>query len=337
MSHPLRSWLLPESQRRTVEELTEDLALSWGDRKAKLSAFWTMLTLSTLVAGAGVMADSTATVIGAMIIAPLSTPIMATALSLVERRRIPSLRFVVLGALLVIAVGLVFALIAPSTYDLDNNSQVTGRVQPGLFDLIGASATGLAGAIALSRRDIAAVLPGVAISISLVPPLVVVGLCLGQGEQLLAAGAMLLFLSNFVALVLAGTFVFAALGYADAADADADPARRSPTIRAKVVLGTLAVAVAVPLLISTGVSVWANQLDHRATVEADAWLEPLPGTAVTEVTVSFPEVVVEVRTPGEIPPVDDLRERLAEVVPGWRLVVETRLGERLDVGDVPSP
>ncbi len=83
-----------------------------------------------------------------------------------------------------------------------------------MLDLVGAVATGLAGAVALARRDVAAVLPGVAIAISLVPPLAVVGLCLGQGAGLLAVGALLLFLSNLLALVLAGTFVFAVLGYA---------------------------------------------------------------------------------------------------------------------------
>src|SRR6478752_6282430 len=71
-----RDRVLPENQRRTLDELSEDLDLRSGDTRAKQSAFWTMLVLSAVIATAGVLADSTATVIGAMIIAPLSTPIM---------------------------------------------------------------------------------------------------------------------------------------------------------------------------------------------------------------------------------------------------------------------
>ena len=78
----LRVRVLPESQRRTLAELAEDLDLTSGDSASKISAFWTMLTLSSVIATAGVLSDSTATVIGAMIIAPLSTPIMGIALGM---------------------------------------------------------------------------------------------------------------------------------------------------------------------------------------------------------------------------------------------------------------
>ncbi|KLL95212.1 hypothetical protein NJ76_28830 [Rhodococcus sp. IITR03] len=71
--------LVPDSQRRSPTELDERLDLSVGDRQAKRSAFWTMLTLSAVIAVAGVVSDSTATVIGAMIVAPLSTPILGSA------------------------------------------------------------------------------------------------------------------------------------------------------------------------------------------------------------------------------------------------------------------
>lgn len=77
----LRVRVLPESQRRTMAELTEDLDLTSGDSASKVPACWTMLTLSAVVAAAGLLSDSTATVSGAMIIAPLSTPIMGIALA----------------------------------------------------------------------------------------------------------------------------------------------------------------------------------------------------------------------------------------------------------------
>ncbi len=119
-----------------------------------------------------------------------------------------------------IAVGLAFSTAVPGSYQLTDNVQISGRTSPTLLDVAAASATGLAGAIALARRDVGAVLPGVAIAISLVPPLAVVGVCLGFGEEGLALGAMLLFSSNLLALVLAGTLVFAVLGYSAEAGAE---------------------------------------------------------------------------------------------------------------------
>ncbi len=100
----------------------------------------------------------------------------------------------------------------PPGYDLLANGQIAGRTSPSLLDMIAAMATGLAGAVAIAHRDVAAVLPGVAISISLVPPLAVVGICLGRSDVELALGALVLFFSNFLALVLAGTIVYAVVG-----------------------------------------------------------------------------------------------------------------------------
>ena len=157
------SRVLPHAQRRTLDDLTDDLDLSAGDTAAKRSAFWTMLTLSSIIASAGVLSDSTATVIGAMIIAPLSTPIMGMALGIAKREAGSmgrSGRYVLGGAVLVVVIGVVFALVVPSTFDLLGDSQISGRTSPGLTDLVAAVATGFAGAVALARRDVAAVLPG---------------------------------------------------------------------------------------------------------------------------------------------------------------------------------
>ncbi|PZQ38651.1 MAG: DUF389 domain-containing protein, partial [Phenylobacterium zucineum] len=63
------------------------LVTEGADRRNKLSSFWVLIVLATVIAGAGVMADSTATVIGAMIVAPLMTPILGTALSVVLANR----------------------------------------------------------------------------------------------------------------------------------------------------------------------------------------------------------------------------------------------------------
>ena len=175
--------LLPRSQRRTSEELVERLDLDVGDTKAKRSAFWIMLTLSSVIAVSGVIGDSTATVIGAMIVAPLSLPILGVALGIATGRVAligRSLLLVAAGVALVIVIGYLFAQVLPNPTNVLANSQVTGRTSPKLMDLTAALATGSVGVIALIRRDVGDVLPGVAIAISLVPPLGVVGVCLGS-------------------------------------------------------------------------------------------------------------------------------------------------------------
>ncbi|MGY1528516.1 TIGR00341 family protein [Streptomyces sp. MN3] len=264
----VRTRVLPASQRSSLDELTEDLDLSSGDTTSERSAFWTMLTLSSVIASGGVLTDSTATVIGAMIIAPLFTPIMGIALGSVQRRRTGSARVVLLACLRVTAVGMAVSVALPSDYDLLSNSQISSRTSPGLMDLIAALATGFAGAVALARRDVAAVLPGVAIAISCVPPLVVAGVCLGQLSGWLALGALVLFVSNLFALVFGGMVVFASLGYGTEADKAAGrPARR--TYAAMILLFT---AVFVPLTANTVITLlldtWTGRTKGRGTAVA---------------------------------------------------------------------
>ncbi|GAA3573277.1 DUF389 domain-containing protein [Nonomuraea rosea] len=319
-----RARLVPPAQRRTLEELTADLDLRAGDRASTYSAFWTMLVLSSLIAAAGVLADSTATVIGAMIIAPLSTPIMGMALGLVKRSGNGAGRLVLGGGCAVVAVGLLASLVIPDSYELLSNSQVSGRTSPGLADLLAALATGLAGAVALARRDVAAVLPGVAIAISLVPPLVVAGVCLGSGAPLLALGALVLFLSNMLSLVFAGTFVFAALGYT------ALPVAGRSRTRAVLALGGLGVLVVAILCLSTvlhyRVAHWKSQVRQSAA----EWLAAAPGATVTGVRLKGTTFQISVRAPAGVPPAADLSRRLHDVLPGvFPVVVQITQGRRI--------
>jgi uncharacterized hydrophobic protein (TIGR00271 family) len=330
----LKTRILPPRQRRTLAELTDDLDLSSGDRWAKSSAFWTMLVLSAIIASAGIMTDSTATVIGAMIIAPLATPIMGIALGIakaVPRAIGPSAVYVVTGGALVVAIGYLFPLIAPGTLVLLDNPQITGRTSPGLLDLVAAVATGLAGAVALARRDVAAVLPGVAIAISLVPPLAVVGICLGEGAPGLAFGASVLFMSNLIAMVLAGTLVFAVLGYGGEAERQTGVSRR----KAYVAIGVLLFAVAVPLVGNTVANYYVALLTQRVAVATDEWLDTTPGASVEDVTFTGPTVSITVQSPAELPPTDDLMAALADILPGGtEVLLDSTRGERSDLGAV---
>jgi uncharacterized hydrophobic protein (TIGR00271 family) len=193
-----------------IASMRDSVLFDGPDRSQRISRFWILLILASIIAAAGVVADSTATVIGAMIVAPLMTPILGAMLSLVLADRanlIRSLLLVAGGAAAAVAIGFAVGLFYLNDVVAATNTQVAGRVHPRLIDLLAAVATGAVGSIALVRRDISDTLPGVAIAISLVPPLSVVGLTLESGEPQQAMGALLLFLTNVMAILGSGIVV----------------------------------------------------------------------------------------------------------------------------------
>ncbi|EON30508.1 hypothetical protein GTC6_22342 [Gordonia terrae C-6] len=317
--------LIPENQRRTVDELDDRLDLSSGDVRAKQSAFWLMLFLSSVIAAAGVASDSTATVIGAMIVAPLATPILGVGLGLVTGRgrlALTSLLYVGAGVVMVIVIGIVVAQLLPNPSTVLANSQVVGRTSPTLMDLLAALATGLVGSIAVTRRDLGDVLPGVAIAISLVPPLAVTGVCFGSGAPSLAIGAFILFASNMIAMIITCAVVLVFARYHDVADVG-----RRRRRRAYVVLSAAFVLVAAPMVLNSLSAVWARQV-YDAT---EQWLADTPGAEVSGVTWHGDTATISVLGPEELPPLSELEESVHDLLP-WEsdIVVIHDVGERLD-------
>ncbi|MDJ0719781.1 MAG: TIGR00341 family protein [Prochloraceae cyanobacterium] len=170
--------------------------------------FYFMLGLSGLIATMGLLANSVAIIIGAMIIAPLMGPIIGIAYSMVVANR-RLLRRSSLTVFKGIILTVVTSWVAASILGLTNiNSEILSRTNPTLLDLGIALAAGAAGAFAHSRHSIADALPGVAIAVALVPPLSVVGIGLASGQQELIVGAFLLFLTNLTGIVFSGGVVF---------------------------------------------------------------------------------------------------------------------------------
>ena len=319
----LTQTLIPPSQRQSIDSLNDAMDLSYGDKVSKRTGYMIMLTLAGMIAIAGVLADSTATVIGAMIIAPLGTPILGIALGIVTGHLslvLRSIMWVLVGV--VIVLGLFFSLFVATPESLSTNSQVVGRTSPSLMDLVAALATGFAGGFAMCRKDLSAILPGVAIAISLVPPLGVVGVCAGQGLWGDALGAFMLFLSNVVALVIAGSIVFTMAGYArDPASSQVANRRR-----AYIVVTVLGLIIALPLAANSIVTValarWAVTIQDVAT----DWLKGEDGARVYDVEWSGVIATLDITTDdGEVPPLDDLQEALSTAIPSF-------LGVVLDVG-----
>ncbi len=294
-----------------IERMTGKLwILDGADSRKKSSAFWVLLVLAAVIASAGVVSDSTATVIGAMIVAPLMTPILGSVLALVLARRrqlVINVAVVVGGAIVVIVVGYLIAVAHVLPIDADNNSQVAGRVSPRLIDLVAALATGVVGAFALVRSDISDTLPGVAIAISLVPPLAVVGITLESGHASEAMGALLLFGTNVAAMLATGTLVLLLFDVRGVAVAGGFEVGRV-TGRTLAVVAAMVVVVAIPLTIGT-VNVYRQQmLVIKATPIAKSWAES-QGWQVH--SVEYSRGVLEISALGPPPDINEKQLRTA--------------------------
>ncbi len=179
----------------------------WRSAEPSLS-FYVLLSLSGAIATFGLLANSAATIIGAMIVAPLMGPILGIAFSTVmgNRRLLKrSLLSVITGVLLVIAISVIISALTGLN---SLTSEILARTTPTLLDLGVALAAGTAGAYAKSRRDISDALPGVAIAVALVPPLSVVGVGIANNMSAVTIGSLLLFLTNLVGIVFSGSTVF---------------------------------------------------------------------------------------------------------------------------------
>ncbi len=175
--------------------------------------FFVMIGLATLLATFGLLLDSAAVIIGAMLVAPLFTPLIALCLAIAQGN-IRLLRLAVesllKGIALAIGLGAVITAISPPG---EPTTEIIARIRPGFLDLFVALASGAAGAYAVARKDVATSLPGVAIAAALVPPLSVVGIGLTMGDLGVAGGASLLFAANLIAIALAGAVTFLLLGF----------------------------------------------------------------------------------------------------------------------------
>jgi uncharacterized hydrophobic protein (TIGR00271 family) len=214
-AHDPETGRLIDARQSLGPAVLDDLFPDEKGFRRSIITYTVLLALAGLIASFGLYQDSVASIIGAMVVAPLGGAIMALAGALVSGRlrwQGIALAQVGLGALLVIVIGFAVSLVLPDPLVL--TPALDARTSPGLLDLGVALAAGAAGAFVTARRTGTDALPGVAIAVSLVPPLATVGICLELGRPSDAAGAMLLFLTNFSAIVVVACLIFLATGTA---------------------------------------------------------------------------------------------------------------------------
>jgi uncharacterized hydrophobic protein (TIGR00271 family) len=279
----------------------------------RYTRFWILLILASIIAAAGVVGNSDATVIGAMIVAPLMLPIQGTMLATVLGDRVNlvrSLALLVTGALSSVAIGWLVGLLVRVPITAETNAQVAQRAAPTLIDLLAALAVGVVGSIALVRKDISDTLPGVAIAISLVPPLVVVGLTIESGAYGNAFGSLILFLTNVVAIIGTGIVVMAVYGESRLAS----PPTATQSVRrgsAVAVLAVMAVLVIVPLAWSSVYSTTVTNTESTVHDVVQSWGAP-HGWQVVQVDTEDGIVNAQVEGPPPAPDTAGLKQALVD-------------------------
>ena len=208
-------------QRLSVSAIRRAEIVDNFDDSATLDSDYVLLViLSCIIASFGLVVNSTAVTIGAMLIAPLMGPILGMSLSLVRgdlyrlSQALVTLLIGIAMAILISAViGNVVSRSKANGFLAELPREMINRTEPTLFDLVVAMAGGFLAAYALTQPRLSPTLPGVAIATSLMPPLCVVGLGISQGETGVSNGALLLFLANFVAIVFSSAVVFVLAGF----------------------------------------------------------------------------------------------------------------------------
>lgn len=294
------------------EEVIDNLYFEPPASTQKQVGFWVLLVLSTTIATLAILADSTAVVIGAMLVAPLMTPILGVSAGIVNgwMGRVSRAFATVAGGVAVsILVAWIVSSWAPHFVPIASNSQVVSRVSPTLLDMLIALAAGAAGAYATVDKRVSASITGVAIAVALVPPLGVVGVTLTTANYAEAMGAFLLFLTNLVSIILAASIVFVLTGFAVIARLRENK-ERMKTVFATVVLG--AMIILVPLAFTSEGIITSASRQSIAKEVTEAWLDVEEGLTLNRVEVEGDEVTVIITGEGDVPVISILNTDLSE-------------------------
>ena len=262
-----------KSRRIGREELYADLAYTTG--LSEIYVF--MVILSSIVAAIGVLRDNVAVIIGAMLVAPLMSPIVSSGMGIVTgdiQMLRSALSSTLQGVLLAIFLGIISTLVSPLA---TATSEVLARTRPNLLDLLVALVSGVAGAYAIGRKEVGAALPGVAIAAALVPPVAAIGVGIALGSLSVALGAALLFTTNLVAIIFSSAITFLLLGMRPPKRPDRQRWLRQGLIVSVALLLLISIPLGVVLFQAASVSRIEGQAQDIVQQTVDEWSSALTG------------------------------------------------------------
>ncbi|NUG13113.1 DUF389 domain-containing protein [Acinetobacter seifertii] len=182
--------------------------------------FFIMNALAAIIAGYGLLADSSAVVIGAMLVAMMLGPISGIALSFIDNRWIlfrTSFITLILGLVMIYSIGIILGLI---NINIPITGEILARTQPTIMDLMIALAGGAAGAFAAISPRLSVAVVGVAVATALVPPLVASGILIAHLEWRSAANALILAITNIIAIQVSSSLVLWIAGFRRGSDTE---------------------------------------------------------------------------------------------------------------------
>ena len=325
----------------------EELQSRAADLAPAASTYFILLVVSTAIATAGLLLDSAATIIGAMVVAPLMGPALSASVGVVVDDDMLARRGVVLQVTgICVAVATAAAIgwllrgtvLLPPGFDITTVPEVRERTTPSVLALFLALGSGVAGVVSLVR-NVGSVLVGVAIAVALVPPAATAGLGIAWGHPTVVVTAGTLVLINLLSINLTALILLWLSGYRPHRTDRIDHAYGQ--LRSRVVM--LVVAIAILSLVLGGVTYGSYQtaaVEHDIQTELEAMTDDptFDEFAFHERTVDYelvdvytggqPSVTVLVeRPPGEQEPpdfADIVRERL-ETATGTDLEVAVEL------------
>ncbi len=203
---------LPWIHHADQDEVKETFVILKENARAS-EAYLVLMVLSTLLATIGLFANSAPVIIGAMILAPLMAPIISLSMGVLRQNSelvTQSSKTLVIGIALALFFGTLLTLMIPLQ---SINHEIGARLSPTILDLGVAIISGIAGAYANARSEVAKSLAGVAIAVALVPPLAVSGMGIGWLDWEVFSGAFLLFMTNLVGIILAASATFLVMGF----------------------------------------------------------------------------------------------------------------------------
>ena len=218
-----------------------------------------ILAFSIIIASVGLNVNSTAVIIGAMLISPLMGPIMGIGLSLGTNDRnllVDSFRNLLVMVVVSVLAALIYFLISP--LNLVNPTELLSRTRPTIYDVLIALFGGLAGILESCRKEKGTVLSGVAIATALMPPLCTAGYGLAKGNMQYFFGAILLFMINGVFIILATYIMTKYLRFKEAEYPNPATAKKTRTLMTLAIL-----AVTVPSLWSAVLMVGDNNFERN--------------------------------------------------------------------------
>ncbi len=194
--------LTGQDKTKAIEKLIQD--------STPHQDFFMMAVLSVLMATFGLLIDSAAVIIGSMLIAPILYPVLSLSLGvvmsdsrLISRSFYTILKSIGLGVVSAMAIALLF-----NHPEIESNHEIIARTAPSLAYAAIAVIAGLAASFALIKPKLNGTLPGIAISVALIPPMAVIGIGIARWNWGMTASALVLLLINILGIIFASMIVF---------------------------------------------------------------------------------------------------------------------------------